>query len=189
MSESSARNPQSFYAMTKAQAMWVGEKFRNDLGLHVSSGILFNHESHLRRPSFLSAKIIQGAIDVKMGRVAKIFVRDLDSSTDWGHARDFVEAFQQLLKADSPGDYVIATGENHTVREFISVAFAALGLDWTKHVQEDSSLVGRARISLQANPSKIFAATTWRPENSFDGFVRSLVADHLRFVEKPKAKA
>jgi len=179
LSETSPFNPQSFYAITKAQAMWVSQKFRREAGLHVSCGILFNHESHLRKPSFFSAKIIQGAIQVQRGLVSNLFVGNLEARADWGYARDFVEAFQILVRRDLPDDYVIATGETHTVREFVSAVFGFLDLDWREHVQQDSSLIEKRQNIEKANPSKIFAETSWRPKLGFEDFVRLLVSDHL----------
>ena len=179
LSETSPLNPQSFYAITKAQAMWVARKFRREAGLHVSCGILFNHESHLRKPSFFSAKIIEGAIQVKRGLVSEIFVGNLDAKADWGYARDFVEAFQILVRAGAPDDYVIATGETHTVKQFVSAVFESFDLDWRSHVQQDPSLVEKQQNIEKADPSKIFAETSWRPKLAFDDFVRLLVSDHL----------
>jgi GDPmannose 4,6-dehydratase len=179
LSETSPFNPQSFYAITKAQAMWVSQKFRREAGLHVSCGILFNHESHLRNPSFFSAKIIQGAIQVQRGLRSDIFVGNLDARADWGYARDFVEAFQILVRRDLPDDYVIATGETHTVREFVSAVFEYLDLDWREFVQQDPSLIEKRQNIEKANPSKIFGETSWRPKLGFEDFVRVLVSDHL----------
>ena len=179
LSEASPFNPQSFYAMTKAQAMWISQKFRREAGLHVSCGILFNHESHLRDPSFFSAKVIQGAIQVHRGLISEILVGNLDARADWGYARDFVEAFQVLARMDRPNDYVIATGETHTVREFLSAVFGFFDLDWKNHVQQDPSLTARTQNIEKANPSKIFAETSWRPTLGFEDFVRLLVTDHL----------
>jgi GDPmannose 4,6-dehydratase len=184
LSETSRFNPQSFYAITKAQAMWVSEKFRREAGLHVSCGILFNHESHLRNPSFFSAKIIQGAIQVQRGLISDIFVGNLDARADWGYARDFVEAFQLLVRGDFPDDYVIATGETHTVREFVSAVFEFLGLDWREHVQQDTSLIEKRQNIEKANPSKIFAETSWRPKLAFNQFVQLLVSDHLQMAKE-----
>jgi len=179
LSETSSFNPQSFYAITKAQAMWVSQKFRREAGLHVSCGILFNHESHLRNPSFFSAKIIQGAIQVQRGLVSDIFVGNLDARADWGYARDFVEAFQILVRRDLPDDYVIATGETHTVREFVSAVFEFFDLDWREHVQQDPSLIEKRQNIEKADPSKIFSETSWRPKLGFSDFVGLLVSDHL----------
>ena len=179
LSETSSFNPQSFYAITKAQAMWISQKFRREAGLHVSCGILFNHESHLRDPSFFSAKIIQGAIQVQRGLISKILVGDLEARADWGYARDFVEAFQVLARRDVPNDYVIATGETHTVKEFLSSVFGVFDLDWEDHVQPDPSWTAKTQNIEKADPSKIFAETSWRPTLGFEDFVRLLVSDHL----------
>jgi GDPmannose 4,6-dehydratase len=106
-------------------------------------------------------------------------VGNLDARADWGHARDFVEAFQILVRRDFPDDYVIATGETHTVRDFVSAVFEFFDLDWREHVQQDPSLIENRQNMGKANPSKIFAETSWRPKLGFDDFVRLLVSDHL----------
>ena len=179
LNENSPLSPKSFYAMTKAQAMWVSRKFRSDAGLHVSCGILFNHESHLRGQRFLSAKVIRGALQVKKGLVSEIRVGNLDARVDWGYARDFVHAFQIVTRKEESDDYVIATGETHTVREFISSVFGLFDLDWKDYVRQDPSLIRRAQNIERANPEKIFEQTDWRPQFGFEAFVRRLVSDHL----------
>lgn len=179
LSESSPLNPRSFYAITKAQAMWIARKFRHEARLHVSTGILFNHESHLRNPSFLSAKVIQGALKVKRGVISEIQLGNLEAKVDWGYARDFVEAFQIVVRRDAPDDYVIATGETRTVRELVSAVFGFLDLDWRDHVRVDPSLTPVGESIGRANPSKLFDQTGWRPKFGFEDFVRRLVLDHL----------
>lgn len=178
LSEASPLNPRSFYGITKAQAMWIARKFRNEAQLHVSTGILFNHESHLRKTSFLSAKVIQGALDVKRGFLSEIRVGNLEANVDWGYARDFVEAFQMIVRSDTPDDYVIATGETRTVKEFVSAVFQFLDLDWRDHVRVDSSLTRVTNNIARANPAKVFDQTGWRPKLGFEDFVRRLVSDH-----------
>lgn len=179
LSENSPLKPRSFYAITKAQAMWIARKFRHEAQLHVSTGILFNHESHLRNPRFLSAKVIQGALRVQRGIISEIQVGNLEAKVDWGYARDFVEAFQIVVRQDAPDDYVIATGETRTVREFVSAVFGCFDLDWRDYVREDSSLTPVTASMGRANPSKIFDQTGWRPKFGFEDFVRRLVLDHL----------
>jgi len=178
LSEASPLEPKSFYGITKAEAMWLADKFRREAGLHVSSGILFNHESPLRGPAFLSTKIIQGALQIQRGRISEIRIGNLDARADWGHASDFVEAFQLLVRRDSPGDYVIATGETHSVREFVSIVFAFLGMDWRDHVRQDHALTGATQNIEKASPAKLFAETNWRPKLGFEDFVRHLVLEH-----------
>lgn len=179
LTEKSPWNPQSFYAMAKAQAMWFSQKLRREEGLHISCGILFNHESSLRGPAFFTSRIIDGAIKAKNGFVSQVVVGDLAARADWGHASDFVEAFQAMVRRAEPRDFVVATGETHTVREFVDIVFSALDLDWREFVTSEGSTLIRRKNIERANPTKIFEETDWRPSQPFEQFVRGLVAEHL----------
>lgn len=183
LTENASWKPQSFYAMAKAQAMWFSRKLRSEEGLHISSGILFNHESPLRGPGFFTSRVIDGAIKAKNGLVSKVVVGDLEAKADWGHARDFVEAFQVMVRRAEPGDFVVATGETHTVKEFVDIVFSTLDLDWKEFVTaEGSSFVRRKNIE-RANPTKIFEKTDWHPSQQFEQFVRGLVSEHLSYSD------
>jgi GDPmannose 4,6-dehydratase len=179
LTEKTPWRPQSFYAMAKAQAMWFSQKLRREEGLHISSGILFNHESPLRGPGFFTSRLIDGAIQVQKGVVSQVVVGDLTARADWGHARDFVEAFQAMVRRDEPCDFVVATGETHSVREFVEIVFSALDLDWTEFVTTDSASFVRRKNIERANPTRIFEETKWRPSQPFEKFVRGLVSEHL----------
>jgi len=178
LSESSPFMPESYYGITKAQAIWLCQKFRREAGLHVSCGILFNHESHLRKKTFFTSKVILGALDVKKGLISEVFVRNLDARADWGYAPEFVEAFQILVRADNPGDFVIATGQTRTARDFVSAVFRSLDLDWTDYVREEEPVPLFSKNFEAADPSKLFTTTSWRPKWSFEDFVAQLVSDH-----------
>ena len=183
LTESSAFRPQSLYAMSKAQGIWLTQKYRREAGLFVSSGILFNHESTLRAENFFSARLIQSAIRIANGSDEELLIGSLEARADWGHAADFVDAFQDIIRADNPDDFVVATGHTHSVKDFVEIVFRRVGLDWRNHVRED-----RSRISLRGNveeavPSKIMSTTSWRPQTDFFGFVSRLVDDHLSVLD------
>lgn len=185
LTEETAFNPQSFYGMSKAQGIWFSQKFRIEHDLHVSTGILFNHESHLRGPNFFSSRLIHEAIKVKRGLATRVEVGDLTARADWGHARDFVEAFQKILKLPAAGDFVIATGETRSVKDFVEVVFSFLELDWKKHVVVGGLTSIQRNTIERANPGKIFQETSWRPTNNFEDFVRALVGEHLNHCQIP----
>ena len=179
LTESSAFRPQSFYAMAKAQGIWLTQKYRREAGLFASSGILFNHESIFRAENFFSARLIRSAIRIAKGSDEELVIGSLEARADWGHASDFVEAFQDIIRADKPDDYLVATGHTHSVQDFVEIAFRYLGLDWRDHVQEDRSRIANHGNVEEALPSKILSTTSWNPENDFSGFVSRLVAEHL----------
>src|SRR5207302_8157063 len=122
-------------------ASFLTASYRTRYGLHASSGILFNHESPRRSTDFLPAKVAHGVAAIAAGREHELALGDLDAQRDWGYAPDFVEAMWLMLQQDEPDDYVIATGETHSVRELVELAFAHAGLDWRTHVRVDESLV------------------------------------------------
>ena len=183
LTEKSAFRPQSFYGMAKAQGIWLSQKYRVQSGLNVSSGILFNHESHLRGNSFFTTRLIRGAIEVARDEVSSVALGNLDSRADWGHAEDFVEAFQEIVRLQKPDDFVVATGETRSVRDFVQVVFEYFGLGWEEHLQVDRSLVGDSRNIEEAKPAKILGSTAWRPRQDFEHFVHRLIEDHLADYE------
>jgi GDPmannose 4,6-dehydratase len=128
-SESTPFHPRSPYAVAKLYAYWITVNYREAYGLHASNGILFNHESPRRGETFVTRKITRAAARIKLGKQDKLFLGNLDAKRDWGHAADYVEAMWLMLQQDRADDYVIATGETHTVREFLDLAFDRLDLD------------------------------------------------------------
>lgn len=183
LTESSAFRPQSFYAMAKAQGIWLTQKYRREAGLFASSGILFNHESTFRTENFFSARVIQSAIRIARGSDEKLVIGSLQARADWGHASDFVEAFQNIMRAENPDEFVVATGHTHSVQDFVEIAFRHLGLHWRDHVREDRSRIAALGNVEEALPSKIFLTTSWRPQTDFSGFVSRLVDDHLSILD------
>lgn len=128
--------PRSPYACAKAYAFYVTVNYRESYGLHACNGILFNHESPRRGETFVTRKITRAASRIKYGIQDKLFLGNLDAKRDWGFAGDYVEGMRQMLQSDEPDDYILATGETHSVREFLDEAFGALDLDWKKHAAD-----------------------------------------------------
>jgi len=147
--------------------------YRENHGLFVSAGILYNHESILRSSGFLSMKIINETHKLLKGETKQIIVGDLSSETDWGYAPDYVEAFFSILQAESPGDFIVASGKAHKVQDWFDVLFTYLKLDWKKYVVVDKSLIKRKKPVLIGNNAKLMALG-WRPRVSFEEMVIKL---------------
>jgi GDPmannose 4,6-dehydratase len=146
--------------------------------MFIANGILFNHESERRGETFVTRKITRGAARIKLGLQAKLYLGNLDAKRDWGHARDYVEAMWLMLQADKPDDYVVATGEAHSVREFVEAAFGHLGLDWQAYVDVDPRYLRPTEVShLLGNSQKGQKALGWKPRVTFAELVRVMV-DH-----------
>jgi GDPmannose 4,6-dehydratase len=173
--EATPYRPRSPYGAAKAFADFLVASFRARHGLHASCGILFNHESPLRPREFLPSKVAHGVAAIASGAEHELVLGDLDARRDWGWAPDYVEAMWRMLQQDEPGDYVLATGEAHTVRELVEAAFAHRGLDWREHVRVDPSLVRAETRTLVGDPSKARERLGWRPTVSFEELVRRLV--------------
>lgn len=181
--ESTPINPNSIYGITKAAGLFACRFYRNEYCIFASTGILYNHESSLRQQEFISKKIIRGAVDIKKGRKAKLVLGDLDAEIDWGYAPDYVEAMYRILDSPAADDFIIATGEKHTVRDFAQVAFGYLGLDWKSYVEGDQRLIAKNRVSLVGNPAKLMSVTGWRPSVDFNQMIRILVDEELKFSD------
>jgi GDPmannose 4,6-dehydratase len=169
------RNP---YAITKVAAAHTCALYRERHGLHASLGILYNHESPLRGPRFVTSRIVRGARDA--GRIPgfKLILGSLSAVVDWGYAPDYIDAMVRIVAEAAPDDYVIASGEPHTVRDFVEIAFDHVGLDWKAYVEEDPRLVGPATAGhppLVGNATKLRQRTGWRPTMGFERLVRALV--------------
>jgi GDPmannose 4,6-dehydratase len=171
--------PVGFYGLTKSQGILVCREFRERYGVFAASGILYNHESALRAERFLSKKLIASAHQISLGNKDKLVVGSLSAATDWGYAPDFVLAFQHVLSVRYPDDYIVATGEAHSVADFAQIAFECFGLDYTDYVYENSNLLGRHLPRKVGDSSKLKKATGWRPSRDFPGMVRTLVGDYL----------
>jgi GDPmannose 4,6-dehydratase len=168
------RNP---YAITKAAGARICALYREQHRLHASVGILYNHESPLRGPRFVTQRIVRGAWCARKDRSHTMRIGSLSTVVDWGYAPDFVEAMVRIVAQPTPDDYVVATGQPHTVRDFVQIAFGCLGLDWTKHVEQDPTLVSPAQATLVGDSTKLRARTGWRPTIDFEEMVKRLVLD------------
>jgi GDPmannose 4,6-dehydratase len=173
--ETTPYRPRSPYGAAKACADSLVASYREHLGLHASSGILFNHESPRRPAHFLPAKVAHGAAAIAAGRETELVLGNLDAQRDWGYAPDYVDAMWRMVQHDEPGDYVVATGELHTVRELVELAFAHVGLDWQEHVRVDELLVRREARTLVGDATKARTVLGWAPTVRFEELVRLLV--------------
>ncbi len=174
--ETTPFHPRSPYAAAKMFAHWVAVNYRESYGLFVCNGILFNHESPRRGENFVTRKITRGLAAIRQGRAGELRLGNLDAKRDWGHARDYVEAMWLMLQQDQPDDYVIATGETHSVQEFLEEAFGYVGLDWRKYVVVDPKYFRPAEVDLLlGDPTKAKTVLGWRPKVSFRELVRAMV--------------
>jgi GDPmannose 4,6-dehydratase len=168
--------PRSPYAAAKVYAHWMAANYREAYGMFVCNGILFNHESPRRGETFVTRKITKAAAAIKSGRQKKLFLGNLDARRDWGFAGDYVEAMWLMMQQERPDDYVIATGETHSVREFLSEAFQRVGLDWQEYVTIDPRYFRPTEVDLLlGDPSKAKSKLDWTPKVSFKQLVRMMV--------------
>jgi GDPmannose 4,6-dehydratase len=183
-SETSSFNPRSPYAAAKLYAYNMGNNYRDAYGMFVSNGILFNHESPRRGENFVTRKITLAASRIKLGLQKELVLGNMDSKRDWGYAGDFVRAMWMMLQQDKPDNYVIATGEAHSVREFAEEAFGVLDLDYLKYVRVDESYFRPTEVeSLLGDVSKARRYLGWYPETSFKELVQIMVSSDLKLAE------
>lgn len=176
--ESTPFYPRSPYACAKAYAYHITVNYRESYGLFACNGILFNHESERRGETFVSRKITRAATRIKLGLQDKLYLGNLDARRDWGYARDYVEAMWLMLQAEEADDFVIATGENHSVRDFLDETFGYLDLDWKEFVETDPRYYRPAEVDiLLGDPSKARRVLGWEPKVSFKELVQIMV-DH-----------
>ncbi len=176
--------PRSPYGVAKVYGHWITVNYRESYNLHASSGILFNHESPRRGLEFVTRKISYGAASIKLGLETKLALGNLDSKRDWGFAGDYVEAMWLMLQEDSPDDYVICTGETHSVREFCEVAFSHLGLSYEDHVEVDEKFFRPAEVDLLVGDySKASDKLKWAPKTTFEELVTMMVDADMALLE------
>ena len=169
-------HPRSPYGVAKVYGHWITVNYRESYGLFATSGILFNHESPRRGLEFVTRKITDGVARIKHGLIEAVRLGNLDAKRDWGYAGDYVEAMWLMLQQPDADDYVIASGETHSVREFCQLAFAAAGLNWENHVTVDASFVRPAEVDiLVGDPGKAKRVLEWEPRVSFDELVTMMV--------------
>jgi GDPmannose 4,6-dehydratase len=178
-------HPRSPYGVSKVYGHWLAVNYRESYGMHISNGILFNHESPRRGENFVTRKITMGVAAIKQGREKVLKLGNLDAKRDWGYAKDYVEAMWRILQQDKPSDYVIATGETHSVREFCEEAFGAVGLDWKDFVKVDAKYFRPAEVDiLLGDPSKARRELGWTPKVTFKQLARLMVEADLESAGK-----
>ncbi|HYO60658.1 MAG TPA: GDP-mannose 4,6-dehydratase [Actinomycetota bacterium] len=183
-SESTPFHPRSPYGVAKVFSYWMAVNYREAHGLYTSNGILFNHESPRRGETFVTRKITRAVARIKAGMQEKLYLGNLDSKRDWGYAPEYVEAMWLMLQQDEPGDYVIATGEAHTVREFCQLAFDRVGLDWERHVEIDPRYYRPSEVDyLLGDATKAKAELGWEPKTRFEDLVALMVDEDVRLLD------
>ena len=177
--------PRSPYACAKVYAHWITVNYRESYKLHASNGILFNHESPRRGETFVTRKITRALAQILCGLQDKLYLGNLDAKRDWGYAKEYVEAMWLMLQQDEPDDYVIATNETHSVREFLEVAFSHMGLDWRKHVEIDPRYFRPAEVELLIGDySKAKQKLGWEPKTRFTDLVKLMVDEDIRRLKE-----
>lgn len=183
--ESTPFYPRSPYGVAKSYAHFITVNYRESYNLFACCGIMFNHESPRRGLEFVSRKISYGAVCVKLGLAQELKLGNLNSARDWGFAGDYVEAMWLMLNQDKPDDFVIATGETHTVREFAELAFSYLGLNWRDYVQQDQNLLRPVEVErLVGDATKAREKLGWKPKVKFPELVKMMVDSDLKLLNK-----
>jgi GDPmannose 4,6-dehydratase len=185
--ETTPFHPRSPYAVAKIYAYWITRTYREAYGLFACNGILFNHESPRRGETFVTRKVTRAAARIKVGLQSKLHLGNLEARRDWGFAGDYVEAMWRMLQADEPDDYVVATGESHSVRELLDAAFSRLELDWRDYVEIDPRYFRPAEVdSLCGDATKARTLLGWEPRVRFAELVRMMVDADLALAEAEK---
>ncbi len=186
--EDTVFHPRSPYAVAKVYGHYITMNYRESYKLFAVSGVLFNHESPRRGKEFVTRKITDAVARIKLGLQNELRMGNLDAKRDWGFAGDYVKAMWLMLQQAEPDDYVIATGESHSVREFLEHAFAHVGLNWKDYVVVDPKFLRPAEVDfLMGDPSKAIKKLGWKPEVSFEGLVRMMVDADMERVKRLKA--
>lgn len=184
-SETTPFYPRSPYGVSKLYAHWITKNYRESYGMFNCSGILFNHESERRGLEFVTRKITDGVARISLGLSDKIVLGNLEAKRDWGYAPDYVEAMWLMLQSDEPDDFVIATGETHSIREFLDIAFCEIGIrDWSRHVAQDQKFMRPAEVDvLRGNPAKAHRQLNWKPKTSFEELVKIMVRADIQRID------
>ncbi len=176
--------PRSPYGCAKVYAYWITVNYRESYGMHASNGILFNHESPRRGETFVTRKITRAVAHIKAGLQQKLYLGNLDAKRDWGFAKEYVEAMWLMMQQDTPDDYVIATNETHSIREFLDVAFGHVGLDWNKYVEIDPRYYRPAEVELLIGDySKAKKKLGWEPKTKFEDLARLMVDADVQLLK------
>ena len=173
--ETSVYYPHSAYGITKLDGLMTCRYYRENHGLFASTGILFNHESQYRQAGFLSKKITTAVWNSLEGSSDKLVIGNSAAEVDWGYAPDYVEAMHQVLLADQPGEFIIASGRKQSVRDFLEIAFGVVGLNWQDHVIENQTQLQRNRRTIVGSPARLKKATGWEPKTDFAQMIKLLV--------------
>ena len=186
-SEKTIFQPRSPYAAAKVYAYYIAQNYRDAYGIFAANGILFNHESPRRGETFVTRKITRAATQIKLGLKEKLYLGNLNAKRDWGYAGDYVEAMWLILQQEKPDDFVIATGETHSVREFAEKVFAKLGLDYNKHVLIDQRYFRPTEVDvLLGDAAKARNILGWKPKITFDNLIDMMIAADLELAQKEK---
>ena len=187
-SETTPFHPRSPYGVAKVYGHWITVNYRESYDLHASSGILFNHESPRRGLEFVTRKITHGAAQIALGQATELRLGNLDAKRDWGFAGDYVEAMWRMLQQEAPDDFVICTGETHSVREFCELAFGRAGLDYEDHVVVDERFFRPAEVDLLVgDAAKAETQLGWRPRTRFNQLVEMMVDHDLETLQRQGA--
>jgi GDPmannose 4,6-dehydratase len=179
--ESTPFNPDGVYGITKQAGLQLCHYYRHKYNVFAAVGILYNHESPLRSPSFVSQKIVKAAVAIRAGRQSSLTLGDLDATVDWGFAGDYADAMHRILQLPGADDFVIASGATHRVGDFVAEAFQAVGLDWRRYVTVDPTLLRLSkRLPLAGNSSKLRRMTGWEPQTNFKELVQLMIAAEQR---------
>ena len=183
-SEETPFHPRSPYAVAKVCAYWATVNYREAYGLHASNGILFNHESPRRGEGFVTRKITRAVAHIQAGLQDKLYLGNLDAKRDWGYAKEYVDVMWLMLQQEAPDDYVVATGETHSVREFLEVSFGLAGLDWQKYVEYDPRYVRPSEVDLLIGDGrKVQRKLGWKPKTTFKDLVRLMVEADIALLK------
>ena len=184
-SENTPLYPRSPYGVAKVYGHWITVNYRESYDIYACSGILFNHESPRRGKEFVTRKITDGVARIKCGLQDKLYLGNLDAKRDWGFAGDYVKAMWMMLQQDKPDDYVISTGETHSVKKFCAIAFERAGLNWENHIEIDQRFVRPAEVDLLVgDPQKAYKNLGWKPDISFEQLVNMMVDEDMKRYKK-----
>jgi len=179
--ETTPFHPRSPYGVSKVYAYWITRNYRESYGMHTSNGILFNHESPRRGMEFVTRKITDGAARIKLSLGDTLALGNLDSKRDWGHAKDYMQAAWLMLQQDKPDDYVVSTGEAHSIRDLLETSFGYVGLDWKKYVTQDPRFMRPAEVDiLLGDSSKAHSVLGWQPVYNFKTMIEEMVEEDLK---------
>jgi GDPmannose 4,6-dehydratase len=182
--ETTPFHPRSPYGCAKVYSFWITVNYRESYGLHASNGILFNHESPRRGETFVTRKITRAVAHIQAGLEDKLYLGNLDAKRDWGYAKEYVEAMWLMLQQDKPDDYVVATNETHSIREFLDLAFGHVKLDWKKYVEIDPRYYRPAEVDLLIGDySKATRQLGWEPKTKFADLVRLMVDADVKLLK------